>query len=59
MRSDWVRVVVTCPCPGSIRMRETLKFAVVAERHLGDEDMYEIIAIAADFGLEILGPPPN
>jgi mannose-6-phosphate isomerase-like protein (cupin superfamily) len=34
-------------------------FAVVAERHLGDEDMDEIMAIAADFGLEILGPPPN
>ncbi|WP_457090464.1 cupin domain-containing protein [Microvirga sp. P5_D2] len=34
-------------------------FAVVAERHLRDEDMDEIMAIAADFGLEILGPPPN
>jgi quercetin dioxygenase-like cupin family protein len=34
-------------------------FAVVAERHLGDEDMDEIVAVAADFGLEIVGPPPN
>ncbi len=34
-------------------------FAVDAELDLGDEDMDEIMAIAADFGLEILGPPPN
>jgi quercetin dioxygenase-like cupin family protein len=34
-------------------------FAVIAERHLGDEDMNEIGAVAAEFGLEILGPPPN
>jgi mannose-6-phosphate isomerase-like protein (cupin superfamily) len=34
-------------------------FAAVAERGLGDEDMDEIVALAAEFGLEILGPPPN
>jgi quercetin dioxygenase-like cupin family protein len=34
-------------------------FAVVAERHLGDEDMDEIVAVVADFGLEILSLPPN
>ena len=33
-------------------------FEVVAERHLGDEDMDEITTVAAEFGLEILGPPP-
>jgi mannose-6-phosphate isomerase-like protein (cupin superfamily) len=33
-------------------------FEVIVERGLGDEDMDEIAAIAADFGLEILGPPP-
>ena len=33
-------------------------FEVVAERRLGDEDMDEITTVAAEFGLEILGPPP-
>jgi mannose-6-phosphate isomerase-like protein (cupin superfamily) len=33
-------------------------FEVVAERRLGDEDMDEITTIAAEFGLEIVGPPP-
>jgi glyoxylate utilization-related uncharacterized protein len=32
-------------------------FEAVAERRLGDEDIDEITALAADFGLEILGPP--
>jgi quercetin dioxygenase-like cupin family protein len=34
-------------------------FEAVAERHLRDEDMDEITALAIDFGLEILGPPPD
>ena len=33
-------------------------FEVVAERRLRDEDMEEIAIVAAEFGLEILGPPP-
>ena len=34
-------------------------FEVVAERCLGDEDLDEITTVAAaEFGLEILGPPP-
>jgi mannose-6-phosphate isomerase-like protein (cupin superfamily) len=33
-------------------------FEVVAERRLGDDDMDEIRTVAAEFGLEILGPPP-
>ena len=33
-------------------------FEVVAERRLGDDDLDEIATIAAEFGLEILGPPP-
>jgi uncharacterized cupin superfamily protein len=33
-------------------------FATVAERRLEDEDIDEITALAADYGLEILGPPP-
>jgi mannose-6-phosphate isomerase-like protein (cupin superfamily) len=33
-------------------------FEVVAERRLGDDDMDEITTVAAEFGLEILGPPP-
>jgi len=32
-------------------------FEAVAERGLGEEDMNEITALAADFGLEILEPP--
>jgi hypothetical protein len=34
-------------------------FEVVAERRLGDHDMDEITAVAADYGLEILGPSPD
>ena len=33
-------------------------FEVVAERRLADDDMDEIRTVAAEFGLEILGPPP-
>ncbi|MEY9103032.1 mannose-6-phosphate isomerase-like protein (cupin superfamily) [Sinorhizobium fredii] len=33
-------------------------FKVVAERRPRDEDLAEIATIAAEFGLEILGPPP-
>lgn len=33
-------------------------FEVVAERRLGDDDLDEIATVAAEFGLEILGPPP-
>jgi mannose-6-phosphate isomerase-like protein (cupin superfamily) len=33
-------------------------FEVVAERGLGESDEDEIAAVAAGFGLEILGPPP-
>ncbi|WP_053249457.1 cupin domain-containing protein [Ensifer adhaerens] len=33
-------------------------FEVVAERRFGDEDLEEIATIAAEFGMEILGPPP-
>ena len=33
-------------------------FEVVAERGLGDDDVDEIVAVAAEFGVEILGPPP-
>jgi hypothetical protein len=33
-------------------------FEVVAERGLGDDDADEIAAVAAGFGLEILGLPP-
>ena len=34
-------------------------FQVVAERGLGEDDLDEISALAAEFGLEILGPPPE
>jgi hypothetical protein len=34
-------------------------FAAVAQRGLRDGDMDEIVAVAADFGLEILVLPPN
>jgi mannose-6-phosphate isomerase-like protein (cupin superfamily) len=34
-------------------------FQVVAERGLGEDDLDEIAAVAAEFGLEILGPPPE
>ena len=34
-------------------------FEAVAERHLGDDDTDEIASLAAEFGLEILGPPPT
>ncbi len=33
-------------------------FEAVAERRLGDDDIDEITTVAAEFGLEILGPPP-
>jgi mannose-6-phosphate isomerase-like protein (cupin superfamily) len=33
-------------------------FEVVAERCLGDDDLDEIATVAAEFGLEMLGPPP-
>jgi mannose-6-phosphate isomerase-like protein (cupin superfamily) len=33
-------------------------FEVVAERCFGGEDLDEIATVAAEFGLEILGPPP-
>ena len=32
-------------------------FQVVAERGLGEEDFDEVTAVAAEFGVEILGPP--
>ena len=34
-------------------------FEAVAERGLGENDDELIAAVAADFGLEILGPPPD
>ena len=34
-------------------------FEVVAERDLREEDMDGVVAIAAEFGVEILGPPPQ
>ena len=34
-------------------------FQVVAERGLGEDDLGEVVAIAAEFGVEILGPPPE
>ena len=34
-------------------------FEVVAERGLGENDLDELVAIAAEFGVEILGPPPE
>jgi quercetin dioxygenase-like cupin family protein len=34
-------------------------FQAVAERGLGEDDLEEIVAVAAEFGLEILGPPPE
>lgn len=34
-------------------------FEVVAERDLREEDMDEVVAIAAEFKVEILGPPPE
>ncbi|EYD74749.1 Cupin 2, barrel domain protein [Rubellimicrobium mesophilum DSM 19309] len=34
-------------------------FQVVAERELGEDDLDEVVAIAAEFGVEILGPPPE
>jgi uncharacterized cupin superfamily protein len=34
-------------------------FQLVAERGLGEDDLDEIRAVAAEFGLEILGPPPE
>lgn len=32
---------------------------VVARRGLRDHDLEEVIAVAAEFGVEILGPPPK
>lgn len=34
-------------------------FQAAAERGLGEDDLEEIAAVAAEFGLEILGPPPE
>ena len=34
-------------------------FQVVAGRGLGEDDLDEVVAIAAEFGVEILGPPPE
>jgi mannose-6-phosphate isomerase-like protein (cupin superfamily) len=34
-------------------------FQAVAERNLGEDDIDEVMAIAAEFGVEILGPPPE
>ena len=34
-------------------------FQAVAERDLGEDDLDEVVAIAAEFGVEILGPPPE
>jgi mannose-6-phosphate isomerase-like protein (cupin superfamily) len=34
-------------------------FQVVAERGLGEDNLDEITSLAAEFGLEILGPPPE
>lgn len=31
----------------------------VAERDLGEDDIDEVVAIAAEFGVEILGSPPE
>ncbi|WP_211206647.1 cupin domain-containing protein [Wenxinia marina] len=34
-------------------------FQEVAERGLGEDDLDEVVAVAAEFGVEILGPPPE
>lgn len=34
-------------------------FQKVAERGLGEDDVDEVVSIAAEFGVEILGPPPE
>lgn len=34
-------------------------FEVVAERGVGEDDLDEVVAAAAEFGVEILGPPPE
>lgn len=34
-------------------------FQVLVERDLGEDDIEEVVAIAAEFGGEILGPPPK
>jgi mannose-6-phosphate isomerase-like protein (cupin superfamily) len=34
-------------------------FQEVAEQGLGEDDLDEVVAIAARFGVEILGPPPG
>lgn len=34
-------------------------FLVVADRGLGEEDLEKIVGLAADFGVEILVPPPE
>ena len=33
-------------------------FQEVSERGLGEDDLDQVVAIAAEFGVEILGPPP-
>lgn len=34
-------------------------FQAVAERNLGEDELDEIVAVAAEYGVEILGPPPQ
>lgn len=34
-------------------------FQVIAERNLGEDDLDQVVAVAAEFGVEILGPPPE
>lgn len=34
-------------------------FEAVADRGLGEDDLDQVVALAAEFGVEILGPPPE
>jgi hypothetical protein len=34
-------------------------FQAVAERGLGEDDLDGVVALASEFGVEILGPPPE
>lgn len=46
--------IVTVITPGGLEGF----FRDVAERGLGEDDLDEVVAVAAGYGVEILGPPP-
>ncbi len=52
--SDPARIITVITPAGLERF-----FQVVAERGLGEDDLDEITSLAAEFGLEILGPLPE